>query len=217
MPFIGPQPTPTNTPTPTPSVYELPFPEAVDIGPIPTPANLAEWKDSTPHPDYQWSFKYPPNWEEIEGLMGYYYAPKDAIRDNGDTPALLSFYWEEYSVDDALRGINIGKGNTPIIKRERFNIGKYEVEMIVTKSIYKDTVTGLDIFTYIKGIQFKNFKQGVDYREVIDDGICVSGAMLDFGFSYNGPPAFTDDNIPYENDIKQMLTTFNITDCVPAQ
>ncbi|NTV31358.1 hypothetical protein HGA91_05290 [candidate division WWE3 bacterium] len=207
-------PTPTpGIPTPVPTAV---LPPAIVISPIPTPNNLNEWIDSTPYPQYEWTFKYPPTWTETPILGGFFYKQTDPSVDFS-----INFF-HVYERDRPIEEVtNVGKGNTRAIKHEKLEINGREVEIVYGTEIQDGPISELRIDVYIKGVDFNDFVSRSYHAigenlEMNPDG-CYENGMLNVSAHYDNPPAFTGDNIPYINDIKQMLTTFEFNECVPSK
>lgn len=207
-------PTPSG-PTPTPTGV---IPPATEISAIPTPADLREWKTSKrPHDRYEFTFKYPPHWSEHANLKSFAYYPSNlSIEDFS-----LNFFeitQEERSVEDVIGLVGVGQAYNPVIKREKFEVNGREVEMVTSTLLNNGSITTLRIHSFIKGIDFNDYiHQDTDTNKFENPDGCYENGMLEISAIYNNPPAFTLDKIPYENDIKQMLTTFEFNECVPSK
>lgn len=215
---VATSPTPTpGIPTPVPTAV---LPPATAISPIPTPTNLREWNSSTPNVNYEWTFKYPPSWIESPILKGYSYQPM-GIPDEDYSLNFFHLYEANKNVAEVLSGTGIGEKYPQFIKRETFEVNGREIEMLVNKEIIDGQTVSLRIYAFIKGVNFNDFvsqsyhSNGENF-ESNPDG-CYENGMLLIDAIYDNPPTFTVENIPYENDIKQMLTTFEFDECVPSK
>lgn len=206
-------PTPSK-PTPIPTIV---MPPATVISSVPTPSNPRDWQISKrPHDKYEFTFKYPPNWSEHANLKSFAYYPS-ALTIEDYSMNFFYVFEADRSVEEVLGGGSVGQANYPVIKREKFEVNGREFEMVVSNELKDGKVSMVRITTFIKGIDFNDYiHQSTDTNKFENPDGCYENGMLQIDAIYNNPPAFTLDNIPYENDIKQMLTTFEFSECVPV-
>ena len=192
---------PKPTVTATPTLIATPTLASTNIE---SPSGLSQWQNPSQHKNYNWSFKYPPTWTE-EVL------PLDASADNDYYPTVLAdgqfttvFTRIVPNAASVTKRI-VDKGLLlSVIKRESFTIDGKSAELVVNE---RQTEKG-------KLLEFSTTIRNVDLLGIDGSGVCIgTGELIMENFFYLSTPDFTQNDIPYERDIKDMLSTFSFNTC----
>lgn len=174
---------------------------------LPTPPEVDTWRESSLGENEVWSFKYPTDWEEVVTPGTYIYHPRE-LQTSQFSLSFVKNFSPDKPLDELAQQVI---GNDTIIDRQELTVDGKKTVLLLHKNENAGTdhndqpyaQSTVDIL--IDGVSFSKGNQSTEADKCWENGILSVHAF------YRNPPSI--ETMPYEPDIKGILSTLSFTDC----